>query len=102
MCIAAPMRAYRMVPPLKLLLALLAILTGLTGGEAVRVQTVAPSALGAAAVLAEASVEAGARIAGHRPVQGLPGLVQSACDASPLASAPGASDFTPRGLRALE
>ncbi|MDX2210975.1 MAG: hypothetical protein SFV20_11545 [Sphingopyxis sp.] len=87
---------------MKLLLALLAILTGLTGGEAVRVAAAAPSALGAAAVLAEASVEAGARIAGHRPVQGLPSLFDSACSDAPPVTLPAPSDFTPRGLRALE
>ena len=87
---------------MKLLLALLAILTGLTGGEVVRMQGASPSVLGAAAVLVEASAEAGARIAGHRPVQSLPSLVDSACNDAPLAAIPAATDFTPRGPRALE
>lgn len=87
---------------MKLLLALLAILTGLSGGEAVRTVNPAPSAVGAAMVLAEASVVAGARLAGHRPAQDLPSVADSACDASPLVAVPNPSDFTPRGLRALE
>ena len=95
-------RIHRTTPPLKLLLALLAILTGLSGGEAVRTVNPAPSAVGAAMVLAEASVAAGAQLAGHRPTQGLPSLADSACSNAPLVILPALSDFTPRGMRALE
>jgi hypothetical protein len=56
----------------KLLLALLAILTGLSGGEAARATPLAPSAIGAAMALAEAAGEVRAARQGHRPRAAVP------------------------------
>ncbi|MBA4748441.1 MAG: hypothetical protein H2056_06985 [Sphingopyxis sp.] len=57
---------------MKLLLTLLALLTGFTGGEAVRVSPVAPSAFGAAMALAGAVSEGRAARQVHRPQQAAP------------------------------
>ena len=54
---------------MKLLLTLLAILTGFAGGDAVRAAPVTPSAFGAAVALAESASEARALQQVHRPQQ---------------------------------
>lgn len=57
---------------MKLILTLLAILTGLVGGDAARAVQVTPSAFGAAMTLSEAAGEVRAAQQVHRPQQRAP------------------------------
>lgn len=89
---------------MKLLLTLLALLTGFAGGDAVRVAPVSPSAFGAAMTLAEAVSEGRAARQIHRPQQAAPLRFRSDCTAAPrLASAaPRQFGIPSYGLRTRE
>jgi hypothetical protein len=87
----------------KLLLTLLALLTGFSGGDALRQIPATPAALGAAVAMAEAAVEARVATAAHRP---LAGPVQLTAFSGQLALRavlpPIQQGFGPRGVRAHE
>ncbi len=89
---------------MKLILTLLAILTGLSGGDVARAAPASPAALGFAITLAEAVVDARVAKAAHRPLAIQPrGLLRSALAPVRRASAaPVQSGFPPRGLRTRE
>lgn len=89
---------------MKLLLTLLAILTGFAGGDAVRHASAPTAALGAVALLAEAAVAPGERRAAHRPLTEQPRHIVQSClqMARALVPAPIVPGFAPRGLRTRE
>jgi hypothetical protein len=103
---AAPKRFRKIDDVLvKLILTLLALLTGLGGGEAVRSVEAAPSAIGAALMLAEAAAEAGSRAVRHHPLPPMMGWAKTAAPSVLAATAPaGYRPFglAPRGMRARE
>lgn len=88
---------------MKLLLTLLALLTGFAGGDVARHAPAAPAALGAAVAMAEAAVDARVAQAAHLPQAAAPTRLVAACNrlvgASLAVLLPGVS---PRGMRALE
>jgi hypothetical protein len=90
---------------LKLLLTLLAIITGFSGVDAARAAPAAPMAFGAAIALAEVASDARAARHVHRPQQAAPVRFLPAASApafhpvNPALVQPG---LTPRGLRARE
>lgn len=88
---------------MKLILTLLALLTGFAGGDAMRQIPATPSALGAAVAMVEAAVEARVAIAAHRPVAA-PVTLVAVCGqlARRTAFVLLQSGFAPRGLRAHE
>lgn len=90
---------------MKLILTLLAILTGFAGGDAVRLDAAAPAALGAALVLADASAEQTERTIAHHPIIAAPRrLMAHSLDVAQniLAVPQMLSGLSPRGLRARE
>lgn len=89
---------------MKLILTLLAILTGLVGGDAARAVPVAPSAFGSAITLAETAGEVRAARQVHRPQQHAPLRFAPDC-AAPVRmvnAAPVQSSLPTYGLRARE
>ncbi len=89
---------------MKLILTLLALLTGLAGGDVARAAPASPAALGFAITLAEAVVDARVAKAAHRPAAAQPrGLIRSALTPARRASAaPVQPGLPPRGLRTRE
>lgn len=89
---------------MKLLLTLLALLTGFAGGDAVRAVPAAPSAFGAALALAEAVSEGRAARQVHRPQQAAPLRFRPDCNAAPrvASAAPRQLGIPSYGLRTRE
>lgn len=89
---------------MKLLLTLLALLTGLAGGDVARAAPTAPAVMGIAITLAEAVVEARVAKTAHRPFIVAPRWVLVSALPAPRAAtaAPLLPGFTPRGLRIRE
>jgi hypothetical protein len=89
---------------LKLILTLLAILTGLVGGEAARAVQVTPSAFGAALTLTEAAGEVRAAQQVHRPQQRAPHrfTAQRGATVRAVSAAPVQRSIPSYGLRARE
>jgi hypothetical protein len=89
---------------MKLILTLLAILTGLVGGDAARHAPAPTAALGVAAVLVHGGAEQAQRLAAHRPLADQPRRLAAAClqAVRAVGTAPILSGLTPRGLRARE
>jgi hypothetical protein len=104
MCGAAPSCAQWTETPLKLLLALLAIITGLSGGDSARATQIAPAAVGAAIALAEAAGEVHAARLSHRPQQAMPERFVPDAAVLPRAvtAAPVQTDVPTYGLRTRE
>ena len=104
MASAAHFRALWTAPRLKLLLTLLAIITGFAGGDAVRAAPAAPSAFGAALALAEAVSEGRAACQIHRPLVVAPQRYVRDRAAAPRAvtAAPRQLDIPSFGLRTRE
>lgn len=89
---------------MKLILTLLAILTGLVGGDAARAVPVAPSAFGAAITLGETADEVRAAQQVHRPFQATPQRFnpKTALRARAVTAAPIQPGIPSYGLRTRE
>ncbi len=89
---------------MKLLLTLLAILTGFAGGDAARFAPAPTATLGVAAVLAKGAVPQNQAQAANRPVLAAPLRLVTSCTqmVRQVTAAPILSGLTPRGLRARE
>lgn len=89
---------------MKLILTLLALLTGFAGGDAVRQAPASPAAMATGLAIVEAVGEARSAQAAHRPMAQPPRrlVIRPADMVRAVTPAPVIAGLTPRGLRARE
>jgi hypothetical protein len=88
----------------KLILALLALLTGMAGSDSVRITPTTPAALGAVVLIADQVQSARQHTAASHPMAAAPRRVLNRCAhvVRTLFSDPVSPGLTPRGMRARE